>query len=108
MDFQYHGTFEIMKLKIYAKEFNKYTQIDKFALIPKKMWNDVETGSQQVCINGQEVRVRIYDVPCDCNGKMHSHRLIDLRDVWDKLGLRSNKNIEISGYNSKLVTKPDI
>ncbi len=91
-----------MKLKTHTKEFNEYTQIDKFALVPKKMWGDIEVGSRQLSINGRNVTARIYDVPCDCSGVMHSHRLIDLRSIWNKLGLKPNEDIEVSRCDSKM------
>lgn len=95
-----------MKLKAHNKEFNEYTQIDKFALVPKKMWEEIETGNQSLSVNGKDTSVRVYDVPCDCTGVMHSHRLIDLRDIWDKLGLEANRDIEISRTGSGQNTKP--
>lgn len=97
-----------MKLKVHNKEFNEYTQIDKFALVPKKMWEEIETGSQSLSINGKNVTVRVYDVPCDCTGAMHSHRLIDFRSVWDKLDLKANQDIEISRSGLDQNSKPDL
>ncbi len=97
-----------MKLKVHNREFNEYTQIDKFALVPKKMWSEIEVGNQSFSINGKNTIVRIYDIPCDCTGAMHSHRLIDLRSVWDKLKLEPNQDIEISRIDLGQRIKPDL
>ncbi len=85
-----------MKLKVHDKPFNEYTQIDKFVLVPKKMRDDITLGDQTLKINDKSVDVRVYDIPCDCTGSMHSHRLIDLRDIWKDLDLEADQEIEIS------------
>jgi hypothetical protein len=96
-----------MKLKVHDKEFNQYTQIDRFAVIPKKMWDEFELGAQTLSINDNNVTVRVYDVPCDCSGSMHSHRLIDLRAIWKDLGLQSNQDIDISRSSPKVRRSPN-
>jgi len=84
-----------MKLKVFTKAFNDFTEIDKFIVVPKKIWNDIEIGEQALNIKGTAIKVRIYDIPCDCTGAMHSHRLIDLRNVWDKLKLQDKEEVEV-------------
>jgi len=86
-----------MILKAYDKKFNEYSDIDKFILVPKKVWDDIAVGEQEISINQKKVKLRVYDVPCDCAGvAMHSHRIIDLRNIWDKLGLKDSQELEIT------------
>lgn len=85
-----------MKLKTHNKPINEYTEIDKFLLIPKKMWEDFELGETTLRLNGKTEKLRIYDIPCECVAPHHQHRIIDLRDVWNKLRLSANQEIEIS------------
>jgi hypothetical protein len=85
-----------IKTKALNKVFNEFTQIDKFALVSKKVWDDLPQGEANLSLNGKAVKVRIYDVPCNCSNQMHTHRLIDLRDSWDDLKLTNGQVIEIS------------
>ena len=86
----------MLKLKAHNKNFNEYTEIDKFLLIPKKVVDEFEIGEMELKLNGKKAKVRIYDIPCDCNEAKHTHRLLDLRDVWDKLNLKPNQLVEIT------------
>lgn len=85
----------MLKLKVHNKPFNEYADIDKFLVVPKKIWNEVAPGTMKLKINGSKVSARIYDIPCKCVSKMHSHRLIDLREIWDKIGLKENEEVEV-------------
>lgn len=86
-----------MKITISSKTLSSYSEIDKFALIPKKQWADFELGEHELIINGKNEKVEIIEMLCDCVGpdKIHQHRIIDLRNVWDDLSLESKKEIEI-------------
>ena len=86
----------MLKLKAHSKIFNQFTEIDKFLLIPKKLNDEFEIGEMRVKLNDQKVTVRIYDIPCDCNKTKHTHRLLDLRDTWDRLRLKPNQPVEIT------------
>ena len=83
----------MIKIKVHSKVFGKYSEIDKFFLVPKKYWDDFETGDKELKINNQKVILRIYDVLCDCSSKMHTHRVVDLRSVWEKLNLKEGNEI---------------
>ncbi|MCX6809489.1 MAG: hypothetical protein NTZ65_01935 [Candidatus Berkelbacteria bacterium] len=85
----------MIKIKVHNKIFGKYSEIDKFFLVPKKIWDDFEVGEKELKINNQKVRVRIYDVLCDCSSKMHNHRIADLRSVWEKLNLEEGNEITV-------------
>ena len=85
-----------MKLKVHDKAFNQFTEIDKFILLPKKAWDDLGIGEQEISLNQKRLKVRVYDVPCDCTGEMHSHRLVDLRSVWGKLGVTGGQDVELT------------
>jgi len=85
----------MIKLKTHSKPLNEFTDIDKFLVVPKKIWNEIEPGTAKLRINGASVSVRIYNIPCECVGKMHSHRLIDLREIWDKIGLKENEEVTV-------------
>lgn len=84
-----------MKLQAHHKKNDKFSQIDKFILIPKKNWDDFQLGESSYTINGKQINLRVYDCPCDCSGKMHSHRIIDLRDAWEDLALSDGANVNI-------------
>lgn len=86
-----------MKLTISSKIMGSFSEIDKFALIPKKLWGDFGLGEKELVINGQTVRVEIIEMLCDCAGpdKNHQHRIIDLRGVWNDLGLDDKKEISL-------------
>lgn len=85
----------MIKLKAHNKPFNEFTDIDKFLVVPKKMWGEIALGSLKLKIKNLNVTVRIYDIPCSCIGKMHSHRLIDLRGVWDKVQIKENEKVTV-------------
>jgi len=85
-----------MKLKTHNKPINEYTEIDKFLLIPKKLWEDFNIGEMTLKLDGKSICLRVYEIPCDCVAPHHQHRIIDLRDVWDELKLSANSEIEIS------------
>lgn len=84
-----------MKLTAHFNEKRKFSDIDKFILIPKKFWEYFSLGESKYKLNDKNLSLRVYDVPCDCSGEMHTHRLIDLRDIWDELGLKDGQEIEI-------------
>lgn len=85
----------MLELKAQSKKFNEFTEINKFALIPKKWWDDFDLGNNTLIINGSKQRVRVYEVPCVCIGQRHTHRILDLRSVWDKMDLRDHEKIEV-------------
>lgn len=86
-----------MKLTISSKSLSSYSEIDKFALIPKKLWDDFGLGEKELSINGRNFKVEIIEMLCDCMGtnKNHEHRIIDLREIWDELDLTGQKEISI-------------
>ncbi len=85
-----------MKLTAHYNKQGKFSEIDRFILIPKKIWEDFSPGISDYKINDRKFTLRVYDVPCDCTGNMHTHRLIDLRDIWDDLGIEDGQILEIS------------
>jgi len=85
----------VLKLKAQNKKFNQFTQIDKFALIPKKWWEYFEIGENVLKINNTKTMVRVYEVPCTCTGNKHTHRILDLRSIWKKMNLSNHQKIEI-------------
>ena len=85
----------MLELKAQDKKFNGFTEIDKFALIPKKKWDDFELGENTLVLNGSRHKVRVYEVPCTCIGQRHTHRILDLRSVWNKMDLRDHERIEV-------------
>ena len=84
-----------MKLKAHDKQITSYSEVDKIVLIPKKIWEDFELGKNNLKINGNPFSLRVYDLPCDCNKQMHTHRVIDLREVWGELNLKDGQVLEI-------------
>lgn len=86
----------MIKLTVQQKKFNQYTDINKFALIPKKYWNLFTTGENNLIINSTNTKVIIYEIPCDCTGNKHHHMIIDLADIWNKLRLTNGDKICIS------------
>lgn len=88
-------SFSMLKLRVHIKPFNEYTDIDKYLVVPKKLWEDFQPGESQLTLKGIKSKVRIYDIPCECVGSMHNHRLIDLREEFNKIGLKDNEEIEI-------------
>jgi len=85
----------MIKLKTHNRSINKYTEIDRYLLVPKKLWDDFETGEFKVKINGTWIKTRIYDIFCECVGPKHTHRVLDLRESWDRLGLKENQKVEV-------------
>lgn len=85
----------MVRLRVHSKPFNEHTKIDKFLMIPKKLWGDFETGLIVVQINGKKIKTRVYDIYCECIGKQHTHRILDLREAWKELGLQDNLEVEI-------------
>lgn len=86
----------MLKLKVHTKPISPYTDIDKYILVPKKIWDEFQVGSIEILINGSKVKTRVYDVFCDCVGERHNHRIIDLRDQFDDLDLKENQEVTIS------------
>lgn len=86
----------MLKLKVHTKPISPYTDIDKYILVPKKIWDEFQVGSIEILINGSKVQTRVYDVFCDCVGEKHSHRIIDLREQFDGLDLKENQEVIIS------------
>lgn len=82
-----------VKLRVHDKPFNEYTDIDKYLVAPKKLWEEFEPGEQTIRINGKQIKVRVYDIPCTCVGSMHNHRLIDLRGLWEELGIKAGEEV---------------
>jgi len=85
----------MIRLKTHIKPINEHTEIDRCLLIPKKLWDDFEAGDLNVKIDGKKITTRIYDVFCECVGPNHTHRILDLRETWDDLGLKENQVVEI-------------
>ena len=86
----------MLELKAQNKRFNEFTEIDKFALIPKKQWSDFELGENTLILNGREQKVRAYEIPCTCIGQKHTHRILDLRPIWNKMNFQDHEIIEVS------------
>lgn len=86
-----------MKISISQKNISSYSEIDKFALIPKKLWSDFELGEKELMLDGRKLKVEILEMLCDCMGanKTHQHRIIDLREFWDELSLDGKKEINV-------------
>lgn len=85
----------MLKLKCHANKIGEFSEIDKIILIPKKISDEFEVGEDEYSLDGQKMRLRIYDIPCNCSQKMHTHRIIDLREVWEKLNLSDGQEVEI-------------
>jgi len=85
----------MIKLKVHTKPISKQTDIDKYLLVPKKLWSDFEAGEMSLKLNGTKVKTRIYEIPCNCVGEEHIHRIIDLRELWEKLDLKENSELEV-------------
>jgi len=64
-------------------------------LVPKRNWDDFVVGEGEYSVNSEKFSLRVYDVPCDCNQKMHTHRIVDLGPAWEKLGLSEGAEVEI-------------
>lgn len=83
-------------LKAHFGSLGSFSEINRFILIPKKYWDDFLPGKTKLKIKGKEVLVRIYDIPCDCNPKRHTHRIIDLRDIWEKFQIKNGEELQIT------------
>ena len=86
-----------MVLKFHSEALNEHTKIDKFALVPKKFWGNFQLGENKLAISGRAGSFRVYDIFCECVGPSHTHRIIDLRSHWQKLGLSDGDKINIQG-----------
>jgi hypothetical protein len=84
-----------MKLKVHDKKISDYSEIDKIIFIPKKISDEFVLGENSIKIDGIKFTLRVYDLLCDCNKQMHTHRVVDLRDVWEDLNLVDGKEVEI-------------
>ena len=84
-----------IRLKAHGKPLGRYSEIDKYVLIPKKLWEDFKPGEKDLVIKGIKTKTRVYDVLCDCVKPDHNHRLIDLRDYWEQLGINDGDSLEI-------------
>ena len=85
----------MLKLKVQNKRLNEFTEIDRFALIPKKWRENFEFGENNISINGSRFSIRTYEIPCTCVKEKHTHMILDLRDVWEKLKLKDHDTIDI-------------
>ena len=85
----------MIKLKARNKPISEFTEIDKYFLVPKKLWEDFPVGETKLAVAGNKITLRIYDVPCECVPQKHQHRIIDLRDAWDGLKLKENQEVEV-------------
>ena len=85
----------MIQLKAHNKSIGKLNKIDKLILVPKKFWADFPSGVSDYKLNGKNLTLRVYDVPCDCSGPDHTHRIVDLRDVWESLKLTDGTILEI-------------
>jgi len=85
----------MLVLKAHDKKVGKLNEIDKSILVPKKNWGDFELGEGEYKINGKSTKLRVYDVLCDCDNQPHTHRILDLRSIWDDLGLKNGDELEI-------------
>lgn len=86
---------QMISLKTHTKPINEHTDIDRYLLVPKKNWGDFEIGDLELKINGINIKTRVYDVFCECVTPKHNHRIIDLRDMWSKLDLKENIEVEV-------------
>ncbi|PIT97237.1 hypothetical protein COT77_02615 [Candidatus Berkelbacteria bacterium CG10_big_fil_rev_8_21_14_0_10_41_12] len=87
----------MIKLSTSDKTLGSFSEIDKFAIIPKKLWDDFPAGKKMINIRGKNREVEVYEILCDCMGKekKHNHRIIDLRELWKELDLKNKTKIEI-------------
>jgi hypothetical protein len=82
-------------LKAHNKKLGDYNEIDKFLLVPKKLWDEIPEGEAEISLNGKRVKTRVYDIPCNCVAPDHHHRLVDLRSVWDEMKFKEGDNVKI-------------
>jgi len=85
----------MIRLKAHNKKVSEYSDIDKLILIPKKLWEDFPLGEGEYILSGKKLKLRIYEIPCNCNPVKHVHRIIDLRDKWEELNLSEGIELEI-------------
>jgi len=85
----------VIRLKAHNKTVGKLNKIDKLILVPKKYWEDFPAGESEYRLNHEKLKLRVYDIPCDCSGPNHTHRIVDLRDIWDELNLIDGSDLEI-------------
>lgn len=85
----------MLKLKAHENKISKFSEIDKLILIPKKNWDDFELGEKEYGLNGKRLKLRVYEIPCDCSHQMHNHRILDLRDIWSELKITDGDEMEI-------------
>ena len=86
----------MLNLKAHSGRLGSFSEIDRFVLIPKKYWDDFLVGVTKFKIKGKKVSVRIYDIPCDCYPKKHTHRIIDLRNIWGDLQIKNGEELPIT------------
>jgi len=85
----------MIKLKAHNKPISEFTEIDKYLLVPKKLWDDVLPGEIEIFLEGKKMKLRVYNVPCSCVPQKHQHRIIDVRDIWDSQNLKANQEVKI-------------
>lgn len=85
----------MIKLKVHNKPLNESTSIDKYILVPKKLWEDFNCPELELRLNGKKTKLRTYEIPCQCVGKQHTHKIIDLREIWDEMKLSGSSIVEI-------------
>ncbi len=86
----------MIKLIVQNRKLNDFTNIDKFALIPKKWWDYFDAGDNFISLNNIKMQLQVFEVPCTCVGSKHTHRILDLRKIWDKFNFHNHQTIEIS------------
>ncbi|HLD34886.1 MAG TPA: hypothetical protein VJB62_03405 [Patescibacteria group bacterium] len=84
-----------LKFRVHGKPLNEFTDIDKYFIVPKKMWDRFAPGDLELIIKGVKSKSRVYDIPCQCIGSMHNHRLIDLRVLYKRLELKDNEEVVV-------------
>ncbi len=85
----------MIKLKAHNKPISEFTEIDKYLLVPKKLWDDFPPGETRLIVSRKRVSLRIYDVPCECVPQKHQHRIIDLRAIWQDFKIEENQELSI-------------
>jgi len=85
----------MLRLKCHSHKISEFSEIDRMLLVPKKVSDEFEVGEGEYILGGQKLQLRIYDIPCNCSKTMHTHRIIDLREIWDKLRLTDGQELEI-------------
>lgn len=85
----------MIKLKFHTKPINEFTDIDRYLLVPKKLWDDFPAGETNLKINGKNVKTRVYDIFCECTLPKHNHRIIDLRSTWQQVDAKENEEVKV-------------